>query len=381
MSDKSEVPGENQVFSSGGLQTLSFVSSDSDSDPRPPDPLRDVVYPLSFYSNSDSLDSATPLVLSSGSTVTADFSLHPIPALKLLVKDPDTPRQPREEARNPMVTYIDLPTRIDVSSEIAGTPLEGLPATRSTRFPGYYEIAGVAPGEITILTVDPANHGIVGGSLVKHITSDGTIDLSTSNTASVSGVVDGIPVGPLPRNAAVNAAGLAFTSPDGKATYSAALNPKGEFTLSIPAGNYAVALQPNQLFHIASIQAVGAPLSGHTISLSSGASAKLTVHGLQASCTVSGTALKNGKPFAGAMLILVPEDSTQDPSLFHRDQSDSDGSFSISPVLPGRYTLLALENGWDLEWSNLSALFPYLPAGVPLDLTPASSISTTVKVQ
>ena len=143
----------------------------------------------------------------------------------------------------------------------------------------------------------------------------------------------------------------------------------------LPLENFSVELIP------VSLQATGAAVSANSVTLSPGTSVKLNVRALQADATVSGTALKNGHPCAGAMIVLVPEDSTQSAALFHRDQSDSDGTFTMSPVFPGRYTLLAIENGWDLEWSKLSVLFSYLAAGVPLEVKPGANVSINVRVQ
>jgi hypothetical protein len=81
------------------------------------------------------------------------------------------------------------------------------------------------------------------------------------------------------------------------------------------------------------------------------------------------------------MILLVPQDPGQNPALLHRDQSDSDGSFSMSPIFPGRYTLLAIENGWDLEWSNPAVLFQYLPNGQPLELKSNATAELNAKVQ
>jgi hypothetical protein len=81
------------------------------------------------------------------------------------------------------------------------------------------------------------------------------------------------------------------------------------------------------------------------------------------------------------MILLVPQDPDQNPAQFHRDQSDSDGSFSMAPIFPGRYTLLALENGWDLEWSNPAVLFQFLPNGLPVELKPGATLNLSAKVQ
>jgi len=150
------------------------------------------------------------------------------------------------------------------------------------------------------------------------------------------------------------------------------ISAKGEFSLAVPAGKYTVNLVPPAFAHIASMQSHWRRSFCELHYSFSRTSVKLNVRALQADATVSGTALKNGRPCAGAMIVLVPEDSTQGAALFHRDQSDSDGTFTMAPILPGRYTLLAIENGWDLEWSKLSVLFPYLAAGVPLQVKPGA---------
>jgi hypothetical protein len=78
---------------------------------------------------------------------------------------------------------------------------------------------------------------------------------------------------------------------------------------------------------------------------------------------IKGVALRDDKPLAGAMVLLVPADAAHNQVLFRRDQSDTDGTFTLADVVPGKYTLLALENGWDLEWTKPAVLKPFLPQG------------------
>jgi hypothetical protein len=63
------------------------------------------------------------------------------------------------------------------------------------------------------------------------------------------------------------------------------------------------------------------------------------------------------------MVVLVPSHAELDPSLYRRDQSDQDGTFTLHGVIPGSYTILAIENGWDLDWSQPAALAIYLKRG------------------
>ena len=81
------------------------------------------------------------------------------------------------------------------------------------------------------------------------------------------------------------------------------------------------------------------------------------------------------------MILLVPQDPENNLPLFRRDQSDSDGSFTLSSVLPGRYTLLALENGWDLRWGDAAVLKPFLANGEPIVVDTKGNHNVRVKVQ
>ena len=89
---------------------------------------------------------------------------------------------------------------------------------------------------------------------------------------------------------------------------------------------------------------------------------------------VDGFAKLDGKGFAGAMVILVPENPALHTDRSRLDQTDSDGSFALNSVAPGHYTLLAIADAWQLEdgmeidWENPAVLAPYLSNGVKLDL-------------
>ncbi len=98
----------------------------------------------------------------------------------------------------------------------------------------------------------------------------------------------------------------------------------------------------------------------------SSASVSLTLAG--ASSNVEGTAKRSGKPFAGAMVVLVPKNPETNRDLFRRDQSDLDGTFSLRGVVPGTYTVLAIENGWDLDWSQPGVIAAYLSHGRTIEV-------------
>jgi hypothetical protein len=79
--------------------------------------------------------------------------------------------------------------------------------------------------------------------------------------------------------------------------------------------------------------------------------------------------------------VLVPQDPANNTPLFRRDQSDSDGTFTLSSVLPGQYTVIAIANGWDLEWGNPAVLQPFLKKGETVKVPAEGKLNVKVSVQ
>ena len=93
---------------------------------------------------------------------------------------------------------------------------------------------------------------------------------------------------------------------------------------------------------------------------------------------------KAGRGFAGAMVVLVPKDPEGHRDLFRRDQSDLDGTFSLYGVVPGSYYLVAIENGWDLDWSQSTVIAAYAKHGRSIevhDLGKPMSLTEAIAVQ
>jgi hypothetical protein len=70
--------------------------------------------------------------------------------------------------------------------------------------------------------------------------------------------------------------------------------------------------------------------------------------------TLEGIAKGSGKPASGAMIVLVPKNAEANPELFRRDQIDQDRTFGLRSVLPGAYTVMAINDGWDLDLGQVS---------------------------
>jgi hypothetical protein len=133
-------------------------------------------------------------------------------------------------------------------------------------------------------------------------------------------------------------------------------------------------------FFVARFAAVGAKVSGRSIEIGSEQPVQLSVEVGAGMGSIEGVALRNGKPTGGVMIMLVPQDFENESPLLRRDQSDSDGTFTLSAV-PGQYTLVAVENGWDQEWANPSVVKMWLKAGEPGEVAPNGKYTIKVNVQ
>jgi hypothetical protein len=98
----------------------------------------------------------------------------------------------------------------------------------------------------------------------------------------------------------------------------------------------------------------------------------------QGGTRLEGYAKKGDKGASGAMIVLVPKDLTTIDGLARRDQSDSDGSFSLRDVIPGQYTLVAIEDGWPLDWMQPTVIGRYLPGGVAVTVSDRTGKVTTL---
>ncbi len=302
---------------------------------------------------------------------------------------------------------------IALSLKIGEGYTDELDPIRKEIAPGLIELSGIPRGEINMAmasfrgsVLNPDGLDYASRAKTLNVSGDTEVDFSSQGgPANVSGAVLSSQFHPARANAeqppgekpstgraalmrvmeaASSSVTITFRSLKTSESYDAAISSEGKFSFTgspLPAGPYEVEFAAQTGLHVGSLEATGATVSGRTIEIPAGQPVNIVVHAAEANCTLSGFALKNGKPVAGAMVLLVPQDPGHDMSLYHRDQSDSDGSFSMSPLFPGRYILLAIENGWDLEWADPKVMFQYLPASQPLELKPGASLTLNAKVQ
>jgi hypothetical protein len=117
------------------------------------------------------------------------------------------------------------------------------------------------------------------------------------------------------------------------------------------------------------------------VEVAPGTAVKLTLTAARGEGEVNGVALRSGRPIAGVLVILVPSDPEHNQILFRRDQSDSDGTFTLRSVVPGAYSVVAIENGWELEWTKAEVLKPYLGQAVAVRVQPKGKYDLKIPVQ
>lgn len=323
-----------------------------DGDPQQAGSPLDVAYPLTFYPNATDSASATPIPLSAGDRAQANFSLHAVAATRVRVRVP-SPRSGRPySVPNLQEDVFGSPQFLQAPSSV--TTIRG-DAT-------YLDIVGVAPGHYTLQSFSP--QGEPSGSTSIDATSNQTIDLSSvvAPGVSLSGKVAMIAGGPLPPRV------MAWLQPvEGvHGQFSTPVERDGTFSFaSVPPGNWEfhVHAEEDASLLVVEMAATGAEVHGNRIIVSTDPVLLAATVG-NGSASIDGFARQNGKGLGGTLVVLVPDDPNASTELCRRDQSDSDGSFLLSDVVPGHYTIMAIENGWGLEWAKREVMARYLARGL-----------------
>jgi hypothetical protein len=305
----------------------------------------DVAYPVTYYPDVLEAESAMPIPVRGGDRVQVDVHINPVPALRLLFRVPG-------DANNGF-TYPQLQQpAFDGSTSVQTT------GGRMVS-PGLVEITGIPAGRYNVRMNAGASGVQVNGL---DLGTDGE-EIDTSSGEALSNVKVSVQI---PGETALPSR-LFVGLRSGRRVIAAwrPIDPKGEVQLDqIAPGRYELLVaggtKPYSIAHIAS---EGAEVSGHTLTVAPGSSPSLSLSLVGGSVEVQGTAKRAGKAFAGAMVVLVPKDPEVDRDLFRRDQSDLDGTFTLHGVIPGSYSLLAIENGWELDWSKPGVIAAYRKQG------------------
>jgi len=327
----------------------------------------DVTYPVAFYSNATDLPGATPIALHSGDVSIADFRMRPVPAIHVLVKTvtPDS----------------DQNVGVAVTQSVAENDTIFIPAQVNQVAPGLMEVTGVPPGQFTLVLNTPHGNGMAHRSQSVQLENEAEIDVarSTSSSVVVSGVLQIEDGSPVPQPARVRLRAFAYNG-----VSDTAVSATGEFSFKdspVGPGSYEIVIIEPQGLFIRNLTSDNAKTSGRSFEIATAEDVNITIHAAKGNGRLAGVAFKKDKSAAGVMIVLAPLDLKSNPALFRRDQTDSDGSFALIVVFPARYTLMAIEDGWDLEWANPVVLQKYLAGGESVQIAPNQKKEVNVKVQ
>lgn len=321
----------------------------------------DVAYPLTFYASTPDISEATPILLKNGERFIADISLQPQPALHFTIVGADS------KAYSYPILEHKLPSGI-------GVPLTAEMRTDSS---GSVEVVGALPGQYT-MKFNGQNEAQRDFVREINVSNNGQAVLQEVSGAKV--------VIALPEGASAirgQKRYLQLTNQKTNESFAESIPEAGdvEFKKAIPAGVYELSMGNSGSMYIQSITAVGAKVSGRAIEIKGNRAVNVNAVFAQGKGEINGIVMSNERSFAGAMVLLVPLDPAHNAILFRRDQSNSDGSFRLPAAIPGRYTVVAIERGWELEWRNPDVLKPYIAGGTPIEVKPGGKYDVKVTLQ
>jgi protocatechuate 3,4-dioxygenase beta subunit len=305
----------------------------------------DVVYLPTYYGGATEVEDASPILMRGGDRLDLDLHPMPVPALHAILHTPLT-EDGSFQMPNLFKRDFDGPQQ-------AIQPDVQMPA------PGVVEITA-APGKYE-LRMPPRNNE-PGQSIEVEISQDyQELDASAGQAvSSISAKIELIGETALPPQMT-----FGLRNAQHRVVAWGEMNSTREVTFAdLAPGNYDVVVgAASRAYSVISMMENGARVSGHSLTVPAGANLALSMSVVGGTADVNGIALRAGKGAAGAMVVLVPKNPDANHELFRRDQSDLDGTFTFHSVIPGAYTVIAIENGWDLDWSKPAVILRYATHG------------------
>lgn len=310
----------------------------------------DVAYPITYYGGETDPNSASPVTLAEGGSTHVAITLHAVPAIHVQISIDDAEKNPGIGLSAAGPGGYMIPT----NAQLVGMP-------------NHLELTGIAPGGYVI-----------------HTQANGrkTVDLSGASTIDARDIPESTVSGELNFEGNEHPSGsVAVILSGDQGNWQSTVAKDGSFSINgVAAGRYDVGFLNAPGYYVKSVLIDGRPSADGLVEVTEGSSAKVSVIAANGISKIDGIALKDGAPFAGAIVLLVPKDLNR-ISLIRRDQSDSDGTFTLPNVLPGRYILLAIDDGRDFAYAEPGAIDAYLGGGEAIDVPVSNGREPSVKIQ
>jgi hypothetical protein len=307
----------------------------------------DVAYPITYYGDAGEAEDAAPIPVRAGDRLEADIHMNPAPAMHLIIHGQGNEN---DGARVPLLLKpaFDGFDAVDVvNSQIA---------------PGVFELTGFAAGRYTVRVPD-MNGGLKEPAEVN--LNGGELDVpSARSTSQITAAIQVEGAATLPMGLEIG-----LRPSKGRPRF-ARVDSKGEasFRDVVPGKYDVIAFAQTEAYSVVRIGLESGAISGHALNVPAGASLTVALALVGGSVEIEGFAKAGGKAASGAMVVLVPNDPEANRDRFRRDQSDFDGSFTLANVIPGLYTIVAIQDGWDLDWSEAAVLSQYLKSGLAVQV-------------
>jgi Carboxypeptidase regulatory-like domain len=310
----------------------------------------DVAYPTTYSGGSKEAEGAEPIAIKGGDHAQIDIHLSPVQALHLIFHAADS----GEDGFRPPI----FQKRSFDSEDVA--PTEGIQQISE----GVFEMSGIPAGRYTVRM--PGNGSEQMAHAEVELKQDGQ-DLAELRGEPAGRVKLSVKMPkdePPPRQMSV---GLRDDQ-HRIVGFNHQLDPNGEATFEdLAAGKYGIyTFFPGKVYAVARMTSGDIQVFGHEFNLPLGASQEWTVSLAAGRTQIEGFVKRGDKAASGVMVVLVPKDPETHQEMFRRDQSDLDGSFALADVVPGSYTVVAVEDAWGFDWLKPSLLARYAEHGQTL---------------
>jgi hypothetical protein len=312
-----------------------------DNAQRPVPSMLEVAYPTTYYNGATDSQSATSIPVHAGDHPQVDIHLNPVPVLHLIVR---VPQDPQRGVAPPV-----FEKRVFGNVEYVGA--DGMQQIS----PGVFELTGIPAGRYAVHLQDPST-GQIQEATEMNLTRDGQeIDGSQSQpVASVRFTVQMPRQAQLPKELYVG-----MEDSRGQVLGFQPVDPSGHVALeNARAGKYNIlAFSNDKRYSVTRAVSAGVEIWPGEFTVTPGSSQEVTLYVTSGVVSVEGFVKRGNKPASGVMVALIPKNPQSHRDMFRRDQSDSDGSFTVRGVIPGTYTLVAVDDAWGFPW-NQPEVFP-----------------------
>ncbi|HYL62618.1 MAG TPA: carboxypeptidase-like regulatory domain-containing protein [Candidatus Methylomirabilis sp.] len=310
----------------------------------------DAVYPTTFYGGATDSDGAEPIEVKAADHAQIEIHLSPVPGLHLVL---NVGGDAQHGYRIP-----EFQTRMFGTLE---GQFAGIQSWQSSSSPGVVELAGLAPGHYSMRMAENGSG---------ELTQEAEVELKQNgqNLSEWQGEALGsvklrvkMPKGEtLPKQTTIG-----LQDQRNRTMAYSRVDQNGEAkSQGLSAGKYGIRVfATGAAYAVTKMTSAETQVSAPQFSLKAGESQEWTVELAAAKTTIEGFVKRGGKAASGVMVVLIPSDPETHQDLFRRDQSDLDGSFVLRGVIPGSYSVVAIEDAWGFDWSQPTLLARYAQHG------------------